>query len=119
MCAHITVFIYLQDSFPSPCGSESLYSTLSERDLTDDVSLFKYFALNNQTIVGVLDGQSPQGKLVYILLSVSLRLYCAMYCLLNRLLYCAIYCTLLCVLYYALYLLLDLLLLPCFFKYVF
>ena len=59
---NITDYLLLKDSFPSPCGSESLYSTLSERDLTDDISLFKYFALNNQTIIGVLDGQSLNGK---------------------------------------------------------
>ncbi|XP_067941630.1 ral GTPase-activating protein subunit beta-like [Watersipora subatra] len=50
------------DSFPAPCGPESLYSTLSERDLTEDPSNFKYFALNNNTLLAILeDNSKPVG----------------------------------------------------------
>ena len=54
-CMYTLWACFIQDSFPAPCGPESLYSTLSEKDLTDDISNFKYFALNNMTILGVLE----------------------------------------------------------------
>ena len=74
---------YVQDSFPAPCGPESIYSTLSEKDLTDDVSKFKYFALNNLTILAVLEKDSlsshKQGQLKVNCLAVCCC-YCGHWC---------------------------------------